>query len=82
MSRSYKKAIFKDGGRAKKYQKRFAAKAVRNCPDLDNGGAYKKVYNLYNIDDYVYDGRFKPETHFWPYSGVQPSWQTLQPGAP
>ena len=61
MSRSYKRAVLK-GDNCKKVDKRLAAKAVRNCNDVPDGSFYKKVYNSYNITDYVSDCRFDPET--------------------
>ena len=53
MSRSYKhNAVMKDGNRSKKQDKRLANKAVRRT-DLASGCAYKRVYNQYNICDYL-----------------------------
>lgn len=56
MSRSYKKIpITKDGGKSSKIEKRLANKKVRrNIYDIPNKGkAYKKIYNSWNIDDYI-----------------------------
>lgn len=53
MSRSYKKhAWVTDGKDGRKYAKRLANKAVRNCKDVPNGKAYKKIFCSYNIHDY------------------------------
>ena len=52
MSRSYKKnPVVKDKG---KNEKRFANKKVRRTKNVPNGGAYKKVYNQYDICDYCW----------------------------
>ena len=54
MSRSYKKIpIHKshDGG---KWTKRMASKAVRREPDTPlNGGNYKKIFNSWELNDWV-----------------------------
>ena len=63
MSRSYKKAIFTDHNEGTKVSKRLASKAVRRCKEIDNGGAYKKVYCSWNICDWAFDERFEPEYH-------------------
>lgn len=66
MSRSYKKAILKDGEGGKKWAKRQASKAVRRYKgEIPNGGAYKKLYESYDIDDYIYDGRWEPKMKLW-----------------
>jgi len=53
MSRSYKKSpVF--GDKANKWVKRQASKAVRRERYLDNGGAYKKCYEQWNIRDFAY----------------------------
>ena len=55
MSRSYKKLpVCKDGGpKWNKFAKRVANKKVRNTPVIPNGRAYKKVYETWNIHDWV-----------------------------
>ncbi len=61
MSKSYYKyPAIKDYGRGySNWSKRQASKAVRRRKDIDNGRAYKKVYDSYNINDYkwayIYD---------------------------
>jgi hypothetical protein len=56
MSRSYKKhPIIKDGGRSSKKSKRLANKKVRRNVDKlpPKGKAYKKIYDSWDINDYV-----------------------------
>lgn len=66
MSRSYKKIpISKDNGYAK-YGKRFANKTVRRTTDLPlKGGYYKKLYESWNIHDYVV---------YWPLEEAIAKW--------
>ena len=53
MSRSYKKVpITKDRGCGKD-MKKFANKKVRRTNELINGGTYKKVFDQWEIHDYV-----------------------------
>ena len=53
MARSYRKYPFiSDKGRGTWKEKREAAKAVRNEPEVDDGGSFKKVSNSYNIQDW------------------------------
>jgi len=54
MSRSYKKTpIAKDNKRGRKYFKRLANKKVRKTKNISNGKEYKKVFNTWDIYDYV-----------------------------
>lgn len=57
MSRSYKKVpIVKDNRRGRKFAKRKANKKVKNHlknNDLANGSSYRKVYNPWDIYDWV-----------------------------
>ena len=55
MSRSIKKTpILKDGGRSSKWGKRQANKAIRRYEDeIPNGGAYKKLFESMEINDYI-----------------------------
>lgn len=56
MSRSYKKhPITKDGGRSSKIGKKLANKKVRKNVDKlpSKGKAYKKIYNSWDINDYI-----------------------------
>lgn len=61
MSRSYKKAVYKDnyGSTYKPWAKRAAAKAVRRFSGyIPDGGAYKRLFSSYDICDYISDFRF------------------------
>lgn len=54
MSRSFKKTpICKDNDRGRKFAKRQANKQVRSTPFVANGGEYRKVFNPWDIYDYV-----------------------------
>lgn len=54
MSRSYKKTpILKDNWRGRKKDKRLANKKVRNAKYVANGKQYRKVFNTWDIFDYV-----------------------------
>lgn len=55
MSRSYKKnPIYTDGRTpTPKKNKRIANKRVRKSLNLPNGNAYKKVFETYDIHDYI-----------------------------
>lgn len=55
MSRSYKKnPIYTDGRTpTPKKSKKYANKKVKHTSNLPNGKAYKKVYESYDIHDYV-----------------------------
>ena len=53
MSRSRKKfPMVKDNGRSKSWQKRLANKKVRKADDVEDGKAYRKEYNSWNICDW------------------------------
>ena len=56
MSRSTKKPYYTGGQKNRPYKQRSpkqeANKAVRAAEDIPSDGAYKKVYNTYNICDY------------------------------
>jgi len=53
MSRSFKRFPgFSDNDHGKKYQKRQAARRARYNEDVPNGGAYKKLYEQWDICDY------------------------------
>ena len=53
MSRSFRKhPCVKDP--ASKYMKRYANKKVRHTKDIPNGGAYKKVFESWEISDYCW----------------------------
>lgn len=54
MSRSYKKTpIVKDNAGGRKHAKRQANKKVRRTKCLSSGKQYRKVYNTWDIYDYV-----------------------------
>lgn len=54
MSRSYKKTpIAKDNKRGRRIAKRMAAKKVRKSQDVPNGKQYRKVYEPWDIYDYI-----------------------------
>lgn len=64
MSNSYKKAVYKDGYDStwKPVMKRLANKAVRNYDGpIPDGSAYKRIFNSWNICDFVSDCRFGDE---------------------
>lgn len=66
MSRSHKRLVIKDnyGSSYKPWAKRAASKAVRRFRGyIPNGGSYKRIFNSWNICDFVSDGRFDP----WPW---------------
>ncbi len=53
MSRSFRKYFcVKDP--AGKYMKRYANKKVRHTKDIPSGGAYKKVFESWDISDYCW----------------------------
>ena len=53
MSRSYKKVPIAKDRRCGKDMKKFANKKVRRTNELINGGTYKKVFDQWEIHDYV-----------------------------
>lgn len=55
MSRSYKKFPGHTDYHSAytKWAKRQASKAVRKADDVDNGKFYRKIFNSWNIRDYV-----------------------------
>ena len=56
MSRSYKKhpACNDSSAGTTRWKKRVANKRVRNSKDVPNGKAYKKVYESWDIRDFVF----------------------------
>lgn len=64
MSRSYKRAVFKDHGKYTYIDKRLASKAVRRATGLPDGMGYRRVYNSWNICDYIFDLRFRRSGRF------------------
>lgn len=60
MSRSYKKQPYtKDGGPTRvKFAKRKANKKVRRTNDVPSGKSYRRVFEPYDIHDYI---------NYWPW---------------
>lgn len=56
MSRSYKKSPYANDSHRKstKESKKFANKKVRNITNIPNGGAYKKIFESWDIRDYSF----------------------------
>jgi len=52
MSRSYKAPYSLGRSISNKLGKRFANRAVRNCADVPDGGAYTKLYESWDLCDY------------------------------
>lgn len=64
MSRSYKKTpICKD--KNSQFGKRKANHTVRRAKDVPNGGGFKKVYESWNICDYIFMETEKELKHEW-----------------
>jgi len=59
MSRSYKKPYVTDSRHGRWKDKRFAQKAARHA-DIDGGNHYRKVYQSYDICDWVW---YAPDYH-------------------
>jgi hypothetical protein len=60
MSRSKRKPVFKEGygSKTKGRSKQLANRATRVTKEVANGGAFKKVFNSWDICDYIADCRF------------------------
>jgi len=65
MSRSYRHQGWIQDQTCKKAGKRFANKKVRRTDDVPSGKAYRRVYNPYNIADYILPCREKDEDGGW-----------------
>ena len=71
MSNSYKKnPIIKENGKSKKTQKQIANRTVRrkikgDGLELSDGNSYKKVYNSWNIADFVSRWTEKEATQYY-----------------
>ena len=65
MSRSYKHKGWIQDQSCKKFGKRFANKKVRRTDDVPSGNAYRRVYNPYNIADFILPCRDKSEDRGW-----------------
>jgi len=58
MARSYKKAVFKSDSSYKQFAKNQANRRVRRTAGVPEYGGHKKVYNSWDIDDWIFDMRF------------------------
>lgn len=67
MSRSYKKnPVYTDRTHGAKYWKRCANKRVRRYKDeLSNGMMYRKIYNSWEIHDYICRWTKKDAIRYW-----------------
>ena len=65
MSRSYKHKGWIQDQSCKKFGKRFANKKVRRTDDVPSGKAYRRVYNPYDIADFILPCRDKSEDRGW-----------------
>lgn len=56
MARSYRKPVetCSYGSNSRRYHKRCANRAVRRYEDLADGKAYRRVYDPWNIKDYIW----------------------------
>ena len=68
MSRSYKKHPYtKDGGPTRvKFAKREANKKVRRTGDIPNGKSYRRVFEPWDIHDYV---------NYWSWEEAKKDWE-------
>jgi len=57
MSRSYKHSGFIQDPCSKRFGKRLANKKVRRILDVPSGRAYQKIFNSWNIADYILQAR-------------------------
>lgn len=67
MSRSYRKPYWTQdyGSKARKLAKRWSNRKVRRNLDINNGAAYKKLFNSWDICDWkIYQDREENE-EFW-----------------
>jgi hypothetical protein len=64
MSRSYRKPYWTEGygARGRKFAKRLATKHVRKSKNIANGGAYKLIFNSWDICDFKFldENSWKP----------------------
>lgn len=68
MSRSYRRPwVTEQQKRSVRLSKREANHKVRRTPDIANGGAYRKVYNPWNICDWKYRWIWKDDNEYRPY---------------
>lgn len=78
VSRSFKKTpciCDNDRSGSAKKSKDFAASKQRHYKDLPNGGAYKKVFEQYNIHDYKFHIWRRDDLINWRNKfGVQEKW--------
>ena len=71
MSRSYKKHPYtKDGGPTRvKFAKQEANKKVRRTNDVPNGKSYRRVFEPYDIHDYI---------NYWPWAEAKAWYEGLK----
>lgn len=54
MSRSYKKTPICKSKHCKRTDKRLASKAVRNCKEVQDGKWYRRLYQSWDINDWIF----------------------------
>ena len=57
MSRSYKKHLIRkdgSGSKWKPFRKNQANRRIRRSPDVPNGNAYRRLYDQWNLCDWVF----------------------------
>ena len=79
MSRSYKKAPVSTDGRRKttKYFKNVANRKVRRAEGLYQGKSYRKLYNSWNIHDYISYWTIQDAIKYFERTGNFREYQTL-----
>ena len=76
MTRSRKKVPgWSQGGSRHRFSKRLANKQVRKVLDIPNGGAFRKVFETWNICDYR-ELHFERQLRFDEYLQEWASWST------
>ncbi len=65
MSRSYKKAPILKDNVGSKVSKRFANKTVRHAKHVSNGAFYRRMYESWDIHDYVFYRPLQQELDKW-----------------
>jgi hypothetical protein len=67
MSRSYKKhPVIKDtsGSSYRKFAKNYSNRIIRKTEDVANGKSYRKIYETYNINDWIFHWDPNPVYYF------------------
>lgn len=65
MSRSYQRSGWITDKSSKKFGKRFANKKVRRTDDIPSGKKYRRVYDPYNLCDFIFPCCKKGEDGWW-----------------